>query len=169
MSIRYLGRARVPSGTATADPAVNPSARHSSAAMICPLTALVAVVAAILIMVWFRFTRIKTHIENAATAATARFRHNHGWRTAAALPAGPWVMSMAPFGGKCREKRCHRHQYGTSDSGAKIHRIRAGQTNLRRAYSMSVTKGLSLPGYVERSGQRKITGKLGGGRRRSFD
>ena len=45
--------------------------------------AMVAAVAAIFIMMWFTFTRIKLIYENAATAATEQLRHNHGWQTVA--------------------------------------------------------------------------------------
>jgi hypothetical protein len=41
--------------------------------------AMVAVVAAFSIMIWFTISRIKTEIQSAATAATACRPYNHGW------------------------------------------------------------------------------------------
>jgi hypothetical protein len=76
--------------------------------------AMVAVVAAIFIMFWFKLARIETHIQSAATAAT-ECHHAEPWLATASRHWHYFVR------GGALEKTPQRRQYRTNESGVKIH------------------------------------------------
>jgi hypothetical protein len=95
-------------------------AQHPPATLI----AMVAVIAARFIMSWLTFTRIKTHIQNAATAAT---ECGSGITMAGQPLGGSQAVPDQYVAPQNKSKGVpHRHQYGKRESPRKIHRIHRG-------------------------------------------